>query len=308
MPFFTVVIPLYNKERFIAETLNSLLSQTYSDFEVIVVNDGSTDNSEAVVQQFADSRIHYYLRENKGVSAARNFGITMSNGDYIAFLDSDDYWYPDFLQTMHKNIQRFPKQGVFASAIEIETAKNIIPAAYSIEKNHAVEVVDFFKASLKESVIWTSAAVFHKRVFEKSGVFDPQIRSGQDTDLWIRIGLDHPVVFDWKIIARYVFDSNSLSRNRTYTTTKIDFSKFAEQEKANPALKRYLDLNRYSLAIKSKLNNDNAAFERFSASINSENLTAKKRFLLKLPGGMLQILLKLNRWLADNGLGNSVFR
>lgn len=308
MPFFSVIIPLYNKKDFIAKTLQSVLAQTFGDFEIIIVNDGSTDGSEAKIQQFSDPRIHYYLRENKGVSAARNLGITMSNADYIAFLDADDFWYPDFLQTMHRNIGRFTDQKVFAAAIEIETKRNVIPAEYSIEKTGYCEVVDFFKASTKETVIWTSAAVFHKSVFEKSGVFDAEIRSGQDTDLWIRIGLDFPVVFDWKIQARYVFDPISLSKNRNYTNTKINFSKFSELEKTNVDLKKFLDLNRYSLAIKSKLGNDSKGFSNFSKQIDTQNLTPRKRILLKLPASILKILLKFNQFLADNGLGNSVFR
>jgi len=141
MPFFSVIIPLYNKEPFIADTLNSVLSQTFPDFEIIIVNDGSTDAGEEKVLQFKDPRIRYYIRENKGVAAARNLGITLANAPYIAFLDSDDLWYPDFLQTIHRNIGRFPEQKVFSAAIEIETAKNIIPAQYSIKKTGYVEVV-----------------------------------------------------------------------------------------------------------------------------------------------------------------------
>lgn len=308
MAFFSVVIPLYNKAPFIAQTLQSVLSQTYSDFEVIIVNDGSTDGSEAAVQQFEDSRIQYYLRENKGVSAARNFGITMAKADHIAFIDADDYWYPDFLQTMHRNILRFPQHRVFSCAIEIETAKNVIPAEYSIEREHPVMVVDFFKSSIREAVIWTSAAVFHKSVFDSTGVFDAQLRSGEDIDLWIRVGLQYPIVFDWKILARYVFDARSLSRDRTHHVSKTNLSKFAEREKANPDLKQYLDLNRFSLAVKSKLNGDNRTFQKLKDDIDLKNLSTKRKVLLHLPGFALRALLRFNQWLADNGLGNSVFR
>jgi glycosyltransferase involved in cell wall biosynthesis len=308
MAFFSVVIPLYNKAHFIAQTLQSVLAQTFIDFEIIIVNDGSTDNSESIVQQFDDPRIQYYLRENKGVSAARNFGITMAKADYICFIDADDYWYPDFLQSIHRNITRFPGQHVFSCAIEIETAKNIVPAEYSIERDFPVMVVDFFKASLSEAVIWTSAAVFHKSVFERSGVFDAQLRSGEDTDLWIRIGLDYPIVFDWKVSARYVFDPKSLSRDNSHLLSKIKFSKFDALEKTNPDLKKYLDLNRFSLAIKSKLNGNRTAFGDFATPIDRKNLSVKRKMLLRLPGSALRILLRLNQWLAENGLGNSVFR
>ena len=308
MPFFSVIIPLYNKESFIANTLKSVLNQSFTDFEVIIVNDGSTDASEFQVQQFEDSRIRYYLRENKGVSAARNLGITMANSDYITFLDADDYWYPNFLQTMHANIIRFPNEKVFTAAIEIETTRNIVPATYAIAKTGLVEIVDFFKASTKESVICTSAAAFHKSVFEKSGGFDTTMRSGEDTDLWIRIGLDFKVVFDWKILARYVYDEVSLGKNPNYNNEKLNFDKFLTIEQTNPDIKKYLDLNRYSLAIKSKLNDNSASFKKFKNAINLQNLTLKRKILLHLPRPTLKMLLLVNQFLANNGLGNSVFR
>lgn len=309
MPFFSIVIPLYNKEHFIAQTLQSVLAQTFGDFEVIIINDGSTDASEAKVRQFDDPRIQYYLRENKGVSAARNLGITMAKADYIAFLDSDDFWYPDFLQTMHRNISRYGNQyKVFSSAIEIETSRNVFPAEYSIEKKGYCEVVDFFEASIKEAVIWTSAAVFHKSVFEQSGVFDNSIKHAEDTDLWIRIGLDFKIVFDWKVLARYVYDNQSVSRGKQYFFEQSSFSKYAEREKTHPGLKKFLDLNRFSVAIKSKMAGDHKNFHQCYDAIDFRNLSIKKRTLLHLTGFQLRVLVAIKRELANLGFGSSVFK
>lgn len=309
MPFFSIVIPLYNKQHFIAITLESVLSQTFEDFEIIIVNDGSTDASENKVKQFNDPRIQYYLRENKGVSAARNFGITLSKGSYIAFLDSDDFWYPDFLQTMHRNIGRYGKEyKVFSAAIEIETSRNVFPAQYSIQKTGYCEVVDFFEASSKEAVIWTSSAVFHKSVFEKSGVFDSHVKYAEDTDLWIRIGLDFKIVFDWKILSRYVFDGKSVSRAAQYFFEESSFLKYAELEKTNPKLKKFLDLNRFSVAIKSKIAGNHKNFRKCYDAIDFKNLNVRKRTLLHLTGFQLKILVGLKSWLADIGIGNAVFK
>lgn len=94
---FSIIIPLYNKADYIAETLKSVLNQTYCDYEVIVVNDSSTDNSLEVASSFQDERIHIYTKENEGVSAARNYGIMHAKYDYIAFLDADDIWESDYL-------------------------------------------------------------------------------------------------------------------------------------------------------------------------------------------------------------------
>lgn len=308
MPFFSVIIPLYNKEDFIEATLKSVLQQSFTDFEVLVVNDGSTDEGEAKVLAFNDSRIQYFSQENNGVSSARNLGIANAQSDYIAFLDADDYWYPDFLQEFFSMIQAFPQQQVFSAAMESENPKNVIPASYSIEKTAERMIVNYFEASYKESVIWTSCAVFYKSVFEKMGGFDTKIVSGQDTDMWIRIGLHYPVVFSFKILARYVYDADSLSKKKQYLHKKMDFSKFTEQEKTNPSLKKFLDLNRYSLAIKCKLSNDIVALKNYTNSINPDNLTPRKRILLNLPGFLLRFLLKVNLVLVQLGLSRSVFK
>jgi glycosyltransferase involved in cell wall biosynthesis len=308
MPFFSVIIPLYNKENFIENTLKSVLNQKFTDFEIIIVNDGSTDKSEEKLLRFKDSRIQYFCKENEGVSIARNYGIKKAESDYITFIDADDYWYPDFLEEIFKNIKLFPEQKVFTAAIEIETSKNIFPAQYSIQKTGNFELVNYFKASIKESIIWTSSAVFHKSIFTEIGNFDPKIKSGQDTDLWIRIGLVYPVLFSWKILARYVYDESSLSKNANLLNSKINFSKFTEQEKTNSDLKYFLDLNRFSLAVKSKLVSNKSLFSYYYKEIDLKKMSLKKRFLLILPSYLLKALIYVKLKLTQLGLGSSIFK
>ena len=180
MPFFSVIIPLYNKENFVENTLKSVLNQIFMDFEVIIVNDGSTDASEEKVKQFCDDRIRYFSKENEGVSTARNYGITQAKSKYITFIDADDFWYPEFLQEMFQNIKRFPDQKIFSGAIEVETLAKILKAQYSIEKTSDCEIVNYFDASIKTTVICTSCAVFHKSIFDEIGNFDTNLKSGQD--------------------------------------------------------------------------------------------------------------------------------
>lgn len=308
MPHFSVIIPVYNKEKFIENTLKSVLQQSFTDFELILVNDGSTDQSEAKINAFTDPRIRYYSKENGGVSTARNLGIERATAPYLTFIDADDYWYPNFLSAMHTSIQKFPDYKIFSAAIEVETPKKIFPSQYSIPRKNEYEVVDYFDASNKTTVICTSCAVFHKSVFERIGVFDDQIRSGQDTDMWIRMGLVFPVVFSWEILARYVYDANSLSKKKEYLSTKLDFSKFDTEEKTNSKLKKFLDLNRYGLAIKSKLHHDNVNFTKFKNDINPNNLTLKKRVLLLFPEFVLRILLDTNLLFVELGWRKSVFK
>ena len=308
MAFYSIIIPLYNKENFIENTLKSIFSQTFTDFEIIIVNDGSTDKSEEKVKQFKDSRIRYFTKENGGVSTARNFGIDKSETQHITFIDADDYWFPNFLQVMFENINKYPEHKVFSAGIESETSRKVIPAHYSILKTNECESVDFFEASLKQPVLFTSCAVFHKSVFEKIGQFDVDIKSGQDMDLWIRIGLVYPILFSWKILARYVDDANSLSKSEAVESGEVKFTKFTELEKNNPNLKRIIDLNRFSIAIKCKLSGNGTLFKKYYNSIDTSNLNVKKRILLHLPAIVLKPLIRLKTFLANLGIGSSVFK
>jgi glycosyltransferase involved in cell wall biosynthesis len=296
MPYFSIVIPVYNKEKFVVKTIESVLSQTFIDYEIIIVNDGSTDQSEAKISTFKDNRIKYYSKKNEGVALARNFGIEKATADYICFLDADDYWYPTFLETMHRYISELPEQKVFATAIEIETKNKTIPARYSIPPTSDFQIVNFFDASQKECVLWTSSVCIHKSIFEKVGDFDTKIKHGEDTELWIRIGLQFTIVFIRKILARYVYDDESISRNSNYYFEQYTFDKYAVEEKKNPALKKYMDLNRFSAVIKCKLHCDLKTAQEIYSEIDLKNLSYKKRILLELPSIMLKPLIRLKHF------------
>ncbi len=308
MPFFSVIIPLYNKEKFVENAVKSALKQTFSDYEIIIVNDGSTDNSEAIVKAFTDPRIQYFSKENEGVAVARNFGINKAVGEYICFLDADDYWYPDFLKTMYSYIQKLPEQKVFSCAIEVETKHKSFSPTYSITKKSDFEIVNFFDASQRECVLWTSSTVLHKSVLTTVGQFDAQIKKSEDTELWIRVGLHYPIVFIWKILAKYVYDENSISLNFRYFFEHYTFEKYTLEEKKNPKLKHYLDLNRFSAVIKCKLNGDYKTAKLLYQKIDLKKIGWKKTILMQLPGIVLVFLVSFKNFLAKIGLGKSVFR
>lgn len=303
MPYFSIVIPVYNKENFVVKTIESVLDQTFTDYEIIIINDGSTDHSETKISTFKDNRIKYYSKKNEGVALARNFGIEKATADYICFLDADDYWYPAFLEMMHRFTSELPEQKVFAAAIEIETKNKTIPAYYSITPTSDFEIVNFFNTSQKECVLWTSSVCIHKSVFEKVGDFDTKIKHGEDTELWIRIGLQFPIVFIRKILARYVYDDKSISRNSNYYFEQYTFDKYSLEEKQNPALNKYMDLNRFSAVIKCKLHGDWKTAQEIYSEIDLKNLSYKKRILLELPPIILKPLIRLQHF-----LGKSVFR
>lgn len=212
---FSVVIPLYNKERSVKNTIESVLNQTFQDFEVIVVNDGSTDNSLEVVKSFNDERIRIINQKNSGVSSARNRGIKEAKYDWIAFLDADDLWKNNHLQIVDEMINTFPNEKVFCTSFA--TSKNSVQC----KKNDSVIIIqNYFKEALNGSVIWTSVAVIHQSVFKNIGHFNEILSRGEDLDMWARIGKYYRIIKSSTITALYVQDSEN-----KLTKCEIDLSK-----------------------------------------------------------------------------------
>lgn len=295
MPLFSIVIPLYNKEKDIAATLRSVFAQTFTNFEVIVVNDGSTDGSENEVRQFNDNRLIYIKTENRGVSKARNLGIEKANGEYIAFLDADDYWFPDHLETLQQLITQYPDAGLYATNYNfIHPNGNIQHTNFNtLGPNFSGIVDNAFRHSLKDRLMWTSCVAVRTEVFATVGVFDTSITlgAGEDTDMWIRIALKYPVAFTTKVTAHYnLAGSNRISHAKTLERSFAKLDKFGEEENADPHLKKYLDLYRADYAIKHKLAGDKEKYRFYYSGLDKKNISEKVAFLLNLPVWVLKIL------------------
>jgi glycosyltransferase involved in cell wall biosynthesis len=212
VPDISVVITVYNKAKFIKNTLQSVFNQTFHDFEIIVVNDGSTDNSLDIIKSFNEDRIKLITIENQGASAARNTGINSASADYIALLDGDDLWDKDFLKYIKQAISKFPEEHIFATGLSQKYDKKTVPVAYSFKQNKLFGIHNYFEASKKYAILSSSSVVFHRSVLEKTGQFDPDITSGQDIDLWIRFGMHFNIVFINKPLAIYNHVITSLSK------------------------------------------------------------------------------------------------
>ena len=286
-----------------------MLAQTYSDFEVIILNDGSTDNSETEILKFNDSRIRYFSKENSGASAARNFTIQQAKSEFIALMDADDYWYPFYLEEQNRLLNDFPKESVFATAAEIKRNGKTFTNSYSIKTfgNDSI-LVDYFEASQLDSVLLSISTVLKKDVFENVGWYDPKIKSGEDTDLYVRIGLKYKVVFSPKVCATYVVRKNSLFQSVKTLEEKANFEAYEVFEKNNPALKKFLDLNRYSLCILAKMEGDNEAFQKNFQKIKQENLSKKQQFLLRQNKSILKYLSKTKDNLEKLGMRLGTFK
>lgn len=187
----SVVIPLYNKEQSIASTLQTVLKQTYQDFEIVIVNDGSTDYSVEEVTKVTDPRIRLIHQKNAGVSAARNRGIEEAKGEYIAFLDADDEWKPDYLKTQYELTQKYPECSIFACNYEFkDTQGKVTPTIIrklTFKGEDGILSNYFEVASCSHPPLWTSAVMIKKNVIQSIGGFPVGIKSGEDLLTWARL-------------------------------------------------------------------------------------------------------------------------
>jgi glycosyltransferase involved in cell wall biosynthesis len=212
MPNTSVVIPLYNKAPHIQRALQSVLAQTRQDFEIIVIDDGSTDGGGEIVRGIPDSRIRLVQQENAGVSAARNRGIREAQANLIAFLDADDAWKPRFLETVLRLKEQFPDAGAYATAYELhESNSKVIQPRYKAIPPPPWEglIPNYFRSALDTPPVSSSAVAVPKGVFMDVGYFPLGERLGEDGDMWLRIALKYPIVFSWQIGAAYFRDASN---------------------------------------------------------------------------------------------------
>lgn len=203
----SVVIPLYNKEKRIAHTLQSVFNQTFQDFEVVIVNDGSTDGSVAEVEKFNDSRIRLIHQKNAGVSAARNRGIEKAKGDLIAFLDADDEWKPEYLVTQYRLFQKYPDCNVFACnyafrCIDGRTTFPVIRKLPFVGEDGILS--NYFEvASCSNPPICSISIMVKKQVIQAIGGFPVGIKSGEDLLTWARLAIKGPIAYSKKVLSIY---------------------------------------------------------------------------------------------------------
>jgi glycosyltransferase involved in cell wall biosynthesis len=213
----SVVVPLYNKSRYIARTIDSILAQSHQNFEIIVVNDGSTDNSPNIVKNYQDTRLRLINQSNSGPGAARNRGLKESSAPLIAFLDADDEWLPDFLQKSVERLQRYPECGLSISG-QFRGAKKedlepqlrqvgINPGVWKMPtkmKPHLLKpTLDFFHSG---------AIVGFREVIQQFGGFYQKNRCtyGEDIYLWLQIALNYKVYRDPQALMWYHSEASEL--------------------------------------------------------------------------------------------------
>lgn len=309
--YFSIVIPLYNKQNSITATLQSVLAQTYKNFEVIVVDDGSTDNSANVAEATLRECMLYVVeckgkvirKANGGVCSARNRGIQEAKYDYIALLDGDDLWDEHYLEEQVKLIQDFPEAMMWGiNFAEMSDGKLIRTLPTGLPKGFRGYVENYFQIPGRISDLFcSSSVVVKKEAFEIVGIFDERIKYAEDLDMWFRIIAAYPVIFYDRYMAFYQFDAENraLQRRimlRDYLPFYVDKYTVYKDNKLF-----YTWINRWSANVIRRY-----YFDSRNSQIDDAKNAAKKldytvipykyRLLFKMPYSLAVILNKFDNW------------
>lgn len=308
---FSIVVPVHNKENYIKQTLSSILEQTYSNFELILVDDGSIDSSSSVCDEYAlkDSRIKVIHQENGGVSFARNTGIKAATKDLVAFIDADDIWDKNYLLNMNDLIENFPQVDIYSSKYvpiqngEIGFSENYFPLQGKFVLFDLIERC----AEKVRFPIHSSSVIIKKKAIEKAGYFDERIAVFEDYDLFVRIALHSKVAYlNTQPLSFYNLDVPVESKargampdlNKHWITY---FEKFKNETKNNPNLKLLIDR-----AILTQLMNYNRQTEyrkkikNILKQVNRKHFALKYKLIYFTPAFLGSLLLNSYQYLVKN--------
>ena len=292
---YSVIIPLYNKAPYVAKAIDSVFAQTFTDFELIVVDDGSKDDSAQIAEQAIEGHANCRLirQKNAGVSMARNNGVAASQGDYLCFLDADDWWAPTFLEEMSQLIEAYPEAGIYGTSYTIvnETKHKTRVSPIGVEPDFEQGYINYCQVYAKTLAmpLWTGAVCIPRGIFDEMGGFPKGIKLGEDFLLWIRIALKYKVAFLNKPLAYYNQDVEVANRgvghlykpeeHMLWNLTDLD-----SLEQSNADYKQLVDnLRTYGL-LKYYLSSEyHDASASELAKVDWDRQPAKTRKLYKMP-------------------------
>ncbi|MCL1464459.1 glycosyltransferase [Argonema galeatum] len=249
MPLISVIIPVYNGENTIRETIESVLNQTFKDFELIVINDGSTDSTLDVVSNIQDSRLKVFSYPNAKQAASRNRGLSQATGEYVSFIDADDLWKPDKLEAQLKALQENPEAGVAYSWTDlIDESGNFIRGGANIYWQGE----SYARMLLNDFVESGSNPLIRAQAIKEVGNFDESLPPAEDWDMWIRLASRYPFVVVPSAQVLYRVRANSSSTNVSKmeaVSLRIIERAYAEAPASIQHLKRHTLGNRYKYLV-----------------------------------------------------------
>lgn len=302
---YSIIIPLYNKADYIEKAINSVHSQTFKDFELIIINDGSTDKSFEILNKIDFKSIDYRIinQDNVGVSTTRNKGVKLAKYTYIAFLDADDWWEPTFLEEMRNLIFEFPEAGIYGSGYFIVNNNIKVKDTIGVDKNFSRGIINYCAVYAKTLCmpLWTGASVIKKDLFEQENGFNPKLKMGEDFDLWIRIALKYPVALINKPLSNYNQDVDINARAvdyfkiyepETFFIFNLDY--LSQSEAVNSDLKILLDKLRTYTLLQYRIQNVHLeAYKKEISKVNFNNLSLSTRLQYALPAVIVRNWIKL---------------
>lgn len=300
----SVVVPLYNKADYIGRALESVFSQTVQNFEVVVIDDGSTDNGAEIVKNLRDTRIRLLQQSNAGVSAARNRGIEEGKADLIAFIDADDEWKPTFLETILRLREKYGNAGAYATGYEIKVSSyNIKKLSYKGIPPYPWEglIPRYFYTALSTQPVWSSAVAIPKLIFEKVGGFPVGEHLAEDLYMFGKIAIRYSIAFSSRVEAVYHQDATNRAC-KMYSRERSLFAEYASlaikdgqvRKDILADLKEYIDNDLIFLARKCILleRKPEVARKLLSMCSYGSNFRLEKYFWLfgaMIPNNMIQL-------------------
>jgi glycosyltransferase involved in cell wall biosynthesis len=289
--FFSVVIPLYNKEKSVKLALGSVLSQTHDAFEIIVVDDGSTDSSPSIVAAMRDARLRLVHQPNSGAAAARNAGARIARSDFIAFIDADDYWKPDFLETINRLVDIHPGAGFYATAYQREEKNGrlvtlkLAPCIAAMQPGRMQNY--FHAATFGEEPFIPSSTCILRNAFESLGGFKAGVKIGEDLDIFARVALRYDIIYTPEPKALYRRTAENRVTSSPFPLTPWAFHGDAAQllasGKLNPDIARDLVEHLADVDLRTAATNltnpDSQAVLAFLRGIHTKAFLKRKRLI-----------------------------
>lgn len=304
MPYISIILPVYNRQHTIAKAIQSVLNQTYEHFELIVVNDASTDRTESVIRSFHDSRIRLFTHDRtKGASAARNTGIRHAKGEWIAFHDSDDEWLQNKLEkqveivNLYGNVEPSPIIYTGFYRYNQNGFREYIPSKFLTDKEGYI-----INSLLKGNFVTTQTVLLQKDCLEKVGGFDEGLPRFQDWELWLRLAPEHPFILIDEPLVNVYFSRKSISADSSLIVKsyQLIYNKHrALLSKVNPRnASFFLTSYGHNLCLGGYLK-DGRAILKYSLSLNPFNLKTLACYTVSLLS--IKIYQKIYRFVKRGG-------
>jgi len=208
-PAVTVIVPTRDRARYLREAIGSVLGQTFADLELLVIDDGSTDDTRDLVGVIDDGRLRYLHQEASGISAALNRGLRNARGRYVARLDSDDVWTPDMLATLVPVLESRPEVGVvYARGQVMDASGRVLPTLQGLPERFPG---DSFRSLVYDDATCNVALVARRQCFERAGLYDEELETSEDWDMWLRVARHYRFAFVDKVVARIRWHDDNLT-------------------------------------------------------------------------------------------------